>query len=106
MLITGIIIATSDLRAVIRRASLWYILLLRMAAVPTAALLLCLATGTGGMVGAVVVLLEACSCDAITSVFAVQFHYDEQLGAGAVVASTLLSIFTLPLCALLVQMMG
>ena len=26
--------------------------------------------------------------------------------AGAVVASTLLSIFTLPLCALLVQMMG
>lgn len=51
MLITGIIIATSDLRSVIRRGSLWYTLFLRMAVVPAAALLLCLATGTGGMVG-------------------------------------------------------
>lgn len=106
MLITGIIIATSDLKAVIRRGALWQTILLRMLAVPAAAVLLCLATGTGGMVGAVVILLEACPCAAITSVFAVQFHYDEQLGAGAVVASTLLSIFTLPLCALLVPMMG
>lgn len=106
MLITGIIIATSDLRAVIRRASLWYTLLLRMAAVPAAALLLCLATGTGGMVGAVVVLLEARPCAAITSVFAVQYHYDEELAAGAVVASTLLSILILPAFALLVQTIG
>ena len=106
MLITGAIIATSDLRAVIRSGRLWLILVLRMAVIPAVSFLLCLATGTGGMVGAVVILLEACPCAAITSVFAVQFHYDEQLGAGAVVASTLLSIFTLPLCALLVQMMG
>ena len=73
---------------------------------PTAALLLCLATGTGGMVGAVVVLLEACPCAAITSVFAVQYHYDEELAAGAVVASTLLSILILPAFALLVQTIG
>ena len=94
MLITGAIIATSDLRAIIRSGRLWLILVLRMAVIPAVSFLLCLATGTGGMVGAVVILLEACPCAAITSVFAVQFHYDEQLGAGAVVASTLLSIFT------------
>lgn len=104
MLITGIIIATSDLRSVIRRGSLWYALFLRMAVVPAAALLLCLATGTGGMVGAVVILLEACPCAAITSVFAVQYHYDEELAAGSVVVSTLLSIVVLPAFALLVQL--
>ena len=106
MLITGIIIATSDLKAVIRRGALWQTILLRMLAVPAAAVLLCLATGTGGMVGAVVILLEACPCAAITSVFAVQYRYDEQLAAGAVVVSTLLSIAALPLFALFVQMMG
>lgn len=106
MLITGIIIATSDLKAVIRRGALWQTILLRMLAVPAAAVLLCLATGTGGMVGAVIILLEACPCAAITSVFAVQYRYDEQLAAGAVVVSTLLSIAALPLFALFVQMMG
>ena len=42
MLITGIIIATSDLKAVIRRGALWQTILLRMLAVPAAAVLLCL----------------------------------------------------------------
>ena len=106
MLITGIIIATSDLKAVIRRGALWQTILLRMLAVPAAAVLLCLATGTSRMVGAVIILLEACPCAAITSVFAVQYRYDEQLAAGAVVVSTLLSIAALPLFALFVQMMG
>ena len=57
MLITGAIIATSDLRAVIRSGRLWLILVLRMAVIPAVSFLLCLATGTGGMVGAVVILL-------------------------------------------------
>lgn len=106
MLITGIIIATSDLRPVIRSAQLWYAILIRMLIIPAAAFLFCLLTGTGGMVGAVVILLEACPCAAITSVFAIQYRYSEQLAAGLVVLSTLLSIVTLPLCAMFVQMIG
>ena len=38
---------------------------------------------------------------AITSVFAVQFGYDENLAAGAVVITTFFSILTLPVCAML-----
>ena len=106
MLITGIIITTSDLKGVIRRGALWYTILLRMLVIPAVGFGLCLASGTGGMVGAVVVLLEACPCAAITSVFAVQYHHDEDLAAGAVVVSTLLSILTLPLWSLFVQMIG
>ena len=106
MLIPGIIIATSDLRPVIRSLQLWYAIAVRMLVVPAAAFLFCLLTHTGGMVGAVVILLEACPCAAITSVFAIQYRYSEQLAAGLVVLSTLLSILTLPLCAMFVQMIG
>lgn len=49
----------------------------------------------------VVLLLEACPSAAITSVFAVQFGYDENLAAGAVVITTFFSILTLPVCAML-----
>ena len=106
MLITGIIIATSDLRPVIRSFQLWHAILIRMLIIPAASFLFCLLTGTGGMVGAVVILLEACPCAALTSVLAIQYRYSEQLAAGLVVLSTLLSIATLPLCAMFVQMMG
>ena len=52
----------------------------------------------------IVLLLEACPCAAITTMFAIQFHHDEELAAGAVVFSTLSSILTLPLYALLLTM--
>ena len=45
-----------------------------------------------------------CPCAAITTMFAIQFHHDEELAAGAVVFSTLSSILTLPLYALLLTM--
>ena len=57
-----------------------------------------------GLVADVCLLLEACPCAAITTMFAIQFHHDEELAAGAVVFSTLSSILTLPLYALLLTM--
>ena len=50
-------------------------------------------------------LLEACPCAAITSVFAVQFGYDEDLAAGSVVITTFISIVVLPFCAMALTMM-
>ena len=46
-----------------------------------------------------------CPCAAITSVFAVQFGYDEDLAAGSVVITTFISIVVLPLCAMALTMM-
>ena len=60
--------------------------------------------GLHGTVPTIVLLLEACPCAAITTMFAIQFHHDEELAAGAVVFSTLSSILTLPLYALLLTM--
>lgn len=60
--------------------------------------------GFHGTAAQVVALLECCPAAAITSVFAVQFGHDEHFAAGSVVLTTLLSIITLPLCALIITM--
>lgn len=54
-----------------------------------------------GIVPMVIVILEACPSAAITTMFAIQFNHNEDLAAGSVVFTTLLSIFTLPLYTLI-----
>ncbi|MBS6978445.1 MAG: AEC family transporter [Faecalibacterium prausnitzii] len=88
MLITGMLIAAGDVRSI----------------VPAATLALFGVLGFHGTAAQVVTLLECCPAAAITSVFAVQFGHDEHFAAGSVVLTTLLSIVTLPLCALIITM--
>ena len=73
--------------------------------IPLASFLLFRLLGVQGMAAEVVLLLEACPCAAITSVFAGQFGYDEDLAAGSVVITTFISIVVLPLCAMTLTMM-
>lgn len=101
MLITGMMIAESDCRGLLSRKGLLPAVLMRLVLIPAVCLVLYRLLGARGMAAQVVLLLEACPCAAITSVFAIRFGCDEQLAAGSVVASTLLSILTLPLCALI-----
>ena len=102
MLITGILIATGDLGKIVRDRQIWKLAAVRMLLIPAVCLALFAALGLlrFGMSAQVVLLLECCPAAAITSVFAVQFGHDEQFAAGCVVLTTLLSIVTLPLCAL------
>ncbi len=101
MFITGMLIASSRLVRVIRNRLLWGVMALRMLVIPAVCIALFAVLGFRGMVGEVVLLLEACPCAAITSIFAVRYHHDEEFAAGLVVVSTLISIVTLPLCAML-----
>lgn len=103
MFITGMIIAETNLSRFLKDLRIIVVLLLRMFVIPLISLGLFLLLGVHGMAAQVVLLLEACPCAAITSVFAVQLGYDEGLAAGAVVLSTFLSILTLPLCAMLLS---
>ena len=102
MLITGILIATGDLKQIVCDRHIWKLAGLRMLVIPAVCLAAFAALGLlrFGMSAQVVLLLECCPAAAITSVFAVQFGHDEQFAAGCVVLTTLLSIVTLPLCAL------
>ena len=103
MFITGMMIAGSDLKAVVRSAGVWKVIGMRLVAVPLVGFVLCALLGVSGMAPQVVVLLEACPTAAVTSVFSIRYGYDEQLAAGSVVLTTLLSIATLPVFAGLVQ---
>lgn len=104
MIITGATIASSDLKKLLRNKNLFLTLGLRLLAVPAVELAVFALLGVSGMVPMVVLILEACPCVTITTVFAIRFRHDEELAAGAVVFSTLCSILTLPLYALALTM--
>ena len=104
MFITGMIIADSNLGKIIRNVQISAMILLRLILIPLVCFGIYLAAGFTGMQAQVVFLLEACPCAAITSVFAVQFGYNEEMAAGSVVVTTLLSIITLPLWAGMISM--
>lgn len=100
MIITGATIAASDLKRLLQNRNLFLALGLRMLLIPVVELAVFAVLGVTGTVPMIVLLLEACPCASISTVFAIRFHHDEELAAGAVVFSTLLSIITLPLYAL------
>ncbi|WP_294570038.1 AEC family transporter [uncultured Subdoligranulum sp.] len=101
MIITGATIASSDLKKLLSNPNLFRTLAVRMLLVPAVTLGLFALLGLQGMVPTIVLLLEACPCAAITTMFAIQYRHDEELAAGSVVFSTLGSIVTLPIYALL-----
>ena len=104
MLITGMLIAAGDVRSIVTDKHIWKLASVRMLLIPAATLALFGVLGFHGTAAQVVTLLECCPAAAITSVFAVQFGHDEHFAAGSVVLTTLLSIVTLPLCALIITM--
>lgn len=104
MLITGMLIAAGDLKSIVCDRHIWKLAALRMVLIPAVCVAVFALLGFHGMSAQVVLLLECCPAAAITSVFAVQFGHEERFAAGSVVLTTLLSIVTLPLCALILTM--
>ncbi len=106
MIITGMIIASSNVFSVLKNKYLWFSCLIRLIIVPLITLpvlyLLSLA-GIDSDVLKIVFVLSACPCAAITSVFAIKFNYNEDLASTTVVVTTILSIITLPLFTLLIS---
>ena len=104
MIITGMLLVGSDAAGLLKNARLWKTIGIRLLLIPAVCAAVFFALGIRGMPAQVTLLQEACPCAAMTSVLAVQFHHDESFAGGLVVISTLLSIATLPLCALLLTM--
>lgn len=104
MLITGMLIAAGDLKSIVCDRHIWKLAALRMVLIPAVCVAVFALLGFHGMSAQVVLLLECCPAAAITSVFAVQFGHEERFAAGSVVLTTLLSIVTLPLCALILTL--
>ena len=83
MLITGMLIASGDLHRTLTDQHIWKLTVVRMLFIPVLTIAAFAALGffRYGMVTQVIVLLECCPAASITSVFAVQFHHDEQFAS-------------------------
>lgn len=103
MIVTGMIIAGIDIKKQLRDLRLAIIIVIRMFLIPAACCGLFYLLGASGMAAAVILILMSGPSAAVTTVFAVQFGYDEEMTAGAVVVTTFLSIFTLPLWAYFIE---
>jgi len=108
MIITGMIIASSNIKATLKNVWLWLTVCLRLVIIPAVSLGVIVLINTFCQIETVVLqvvyLLACCPCASITSAFAVRFGYNEDVGACSVVFSTILSIITLPLCALIISL--
>lgn len=104
MILIGATIASGNLLKLMKNAKLILILVVRMLIVPAVCLLIMKCLGINNMVAMVTLVLEACPCAAITTVFAIRYNADEELASGAVVFSTLISIITLPVYTYFIMM--
>ena len=102
MFITGMIIAASPIKNMFNNKLVYFAIIVRMFIIPVVCIAIFKIFNISGMVADVVTILEACPCASISSVFAVQFGYDEDVAAAMVVLTTFISIITLPAVALII----
>ena len=101
MIITGITISQFPLLSILKDKRVYFTVILRMFIIPVICTLVMYLIHARGMVAVITIILEACPCAAITTLFAIKFGHDQKLAVGAVTLSTLISIITLPCLALL-----
>ena len=101
MIITGITISQFPLLSILKDKRVYFTVILRMFIIPVICTLVMYLIHAHGMVAVITIILEACPCAAITTLFAIKFGHDQKLAVGAVTLSTLISIITLPCLALL-----
>ncbi len=95
MMVIGMILADADLRTLFDREVLGYSLL-RLVLMPLALYAACLLLRLPALVSGVCVILTAMPAGATTSILASKYHADELFATKLVVASTVLSMITIP----------
>lgn len=95
MMVIGMILADASLFALFDKEVLFYSLL-RLIVMPLALYAICIATGVPALVTGVCVLLTGMPAGATTSILASKYHADELFATRLVVASTILSMATIP----------
>lgn len=106
MFIIGMVMSTMQLKKVIKDVYMWLTIAIKLILCPFITLgILCLFRlflNLDTLMLQVIFILMACPCVSITSVFAIQFHFDEDVAVASVVISTLLSMISLPLFTMLI----
>ena len=97
MIITGMLIADSDIIKILKNKDIYYTIIFRMLIIPTICFGIVKLIGISGIVANVCIILISCPTAAITSAFCVKYGHNEEYSSGAVVLTTVVSIITLPL---------
>lgn len=100
MMVIGMILADADVRSLFDREVFAYSLL-RLILMPTALYLVCLGLKLPALVTGVSVILTAMPAGATTSILASKYNADELFATKLVVASTVLSMVTIPVWSML-----
>ena len=103
MLVIGGQMASSNLPETFRRPALYAASAVKLLAFPLLTALVLLPFGLNSLTYCTLVVLSACPTAGITSIFAQSFHRDTSTAAQMITLSTLLSIFTLPVLALVAR---
>lgn len=106
MIIIGVMIAESRVKHILNNHEIWLTVAVRLVLIPAITFGLFYLFGIGGIVGSVILIQAACPTAATTSVLALQFDHDETVGAGTVVISTVCSILTLTVFAMLLAVLN
>ena len=104
MIVTGVAMGEAGIVRLIKQKHLLYGLFIRLILIPMVSLLVFYIFNISGIVATVTLVLEACPCAAITTMFAIQYGHDQKYAAAHVVISTICSIVTLPLYVYLIGM--
>ncbi len=106
MVVTGMIIGSSNILNVLKNKYVWINVCFRLILIPAICLGVTYALSFAGIDPTVLKIcftLMATPTVTITTIFAIKFNYNEDIGAGVVIISTILSIITLPLFTLLIN---
>lgn len=103
MVVIGGQMASANLLATFKERRLYLATALKLVVVPLLTLAVLLPFGLDPMLALTVVILAACPTAGVTSMFSQMFHKDTAMAAQLVTLSTLLSIVTLPIMALLAR---
>jgi len=106
MIIIGVMIAESRIKSILANREIWLTVAVRLVLIPVLTFGLYYLFGIGEMVGSVILIQAASPTAATTSVLATQFNHDEAIGAGTVVITTICSIVTLTVFAMLLPLLG
>ena len=102
MMLVGTVLAQTDLKTIAEGQVLRYCVV-RLVLMPSLTLLACRLAGVDGLVTSVAVVLSGTPAPTTVSALATKYGVGEQLAAKCVVASTLLSLATIPMWCLLVR---
>ncbi len=106
MFLIGMVMSQLHFKTVFKNVYMWLTIFIKLIICPFISLgilyLFKMCVNVDTLMLQVIFILMACPCVSITSVFAIQFNYDEDLAVSSVVVSTLLSMISLPLFTMLI----